>query len=149
MLFRSAIDVDGTLWCWGYAAGVSRGYLGDGTTNGSSVPIQIGTDTDWSSVSAGTNHTCAIKTDGSLYCWGSNYSGQIGIGSVDEVFGLGQDTPVQVGTDSDWRSVSAGSLNTCAVKTNNDLYCWGINTNGQIGDGTQVLRSSQIGRAHV
>jgi len=136
-----AVDTDGTLWCWGYAAGVLRGYLGDGTTNGSSTPVQVGTDVDWSVVSAGSNHSCAIKTNGTLYCWGSNFRGQLGLGTVDEVFGLGQDSPVQVGTDTDWRSVSASSLNTCAIKTDDSLYCWGYNADGEVGDGTQVLRS--------
>lgn len=136
-----AVDTDGTLWCWGYANSF-RGYLGDGTSNSSTVPVQVGTDTDWVSVSAAEMHSCAIKTNGTLWCWGSNHRGQLGIGSIDPVFGNGVDSPVQVGSDSDWRSVSAASYWTCAIKTDNSLYCWGFNSQGQVGDGTTTERLS-------
>ena len=73
-----AVKADHTLWCWG-----DNGYgeLGDGTTASSAVPVQEHSHArDWAGVSAGGHHTCAVKADHSLWCWGYNVSGQLGIG---------------------------------------------------------------------
>jgi alpha-tubulin suppressor-like RCC1 family protein len=68
------------LWCWG-ANG--DGQLGDGTTTSSLVPVQVsGHATDWAAVSAGFFHTCGVKTDGTLWCWGENTYGQLGDGTA-------------------------------------------------------------------
>lgn len=136
-----AIDTDGTLWCWGWT-GAPRGFIGDGTTATSSTPVQVGTDTDWVTVSAGEAHSCALKSNGTLWCWGSNFRGQLGIGTFSASSSLGADSPVQVGSDTDWRTVSSGRGGTCAVKTDNTLYCWGYNADGQLGDGTTTSRPS-------
>ena len=129
-----AIKTDGTLWAWGYN---DYGQLGDGT-NGSgtnkNTPVQIGTDNDWSSVSAGNLFTSAIKTDGTLWAWGANSNGQLGDGTNGS--GTNKNTPVQVGTANDWASVSAGNIFTSAIKTDGTLWAWGANSNGQLGDGT-------------
>ena len=70
------------------------GQLGDGTTTHRLTPVQIGTATNWASVSAGVAHTMAIRTDGTLWAWGSNWEGQV----VDRPsgFGIYRNTPVQV-----------------------------------------------------
>jgi len=81
-------------------------------------------------VSAGLWHTCAVKTDGSLWCWGSNGYGQLGDGT-----NTGRTTPVQI-MSSGVSSVSLGLWHTCAVKTDGSLWCWGTNWSGQLGDGS-------------
>jgi alpha-tubulin suppressor-like RCC1 family protein len=148
-----AVNADGTLWCWGYAgSNYMRGYLGDGTTLGSTVPVQIGGDADWASVSAGDTHSCAVKNDGRLFCWGSNFNGQLGTGVRDDVFGLGENSPVQVGSDADWSAVSTGVGHTCAIKANGDVYCWGYNGSAATGtnpDVRYVLAPALVGSDYV
>ena len=122
-----AVKTDGTLWAWGNN---SNGQLGDGdTTDQWSSPVQVGTDTHWASVAAGFDHTVAVKTDGTLWAWGSNSNGQLGDGATD------QWSPVQVGTDTHWASVAAGNASTVAVKIDGTLWAWGSNWIGQLGLG--------------
>lgn len=148
-----AVNSDGGLWCWGYAGSdYMRGYLGDGTMLGSTVPVQVGNDTDWAAVSAGNVHSCAIKSDGRLFCWGSNFSGQLGTGVRDAVFGLGENSPVQIGADSDWAGVSTGVHHTCAIKEGGDVYCWGYNGIGATGTNPgsdYILSPALVGSGYV
>ena len=84
-----AVHGDHTLWCWGDNG---NGQLGDGTTNGSDVPVQETTAaSDWAAVTSGYAHTCAIKTTGAVWCWGYNGDGQLGDGTTNE-----SHVPVQV-----------------------------------------------------
>ena len=66
-------------------------------------------------------HTCALKTSGELYCWGNNSDGELGLGHTMSP----QLTPAQVAHPYPWRAVNAGYGTTCAVDTQDDLYCWG------------------------
>ena len=75
-------------------------------------------------------HTCAVKLDGSLWCWGANALGQLGVGSTTS-----SATPVQVGSAT-WTNVSGGAAHTCGVQGDGTLWCWGDNGYGQVGDGT-------------
>ena len=130
-----AIAAEGTLWCWGFSGpNYSSGYLGDGTELGSELPVQVGSDTDWSTVSVGWTTTCAVKTDHSLYCWGWNGQGQLGVGA--DAVGVSSLSPVRVGTDTDWSVAAVGSVRACALKLDETLYCWGSNSTGALGDGT-------------
>ena len=130
-----AVKTDHTLWCWGNN---DSGELGDGgTTTDSAVPVQEHTHaSDWAAVSAGGDHTCAVKTDHTLWCWGNNDSGELGDGTTTS-----SAMPVQEHSHaSDWAGVSAavnaGEDYTCAVKTDHTLWCWGYNARGELGDGT-------------
>ena len=133
-----AIKTTGSLWAWGTNA---NGQLGQGNTTTRSSPVQVGTDTNWSWVSGGrSNHTMAIKTTGSLWGWGFNTTnGQLGLGDV-----VNRSSPVQVGTDTNWASVSAGQFHTIAIKTTGSLWAWGQNTSGQLGQGNTTIRSSPV-----
>src|SRR4051812_44563845 len=72
-------------------------------------------------VAAGYSHTCTIRTDATLWCWGGNDSGQLGDGTT-----TGRTTPVRVGADT-WTSIDAGTSYTCGVRTDRTLWCWGSN----------------------
>ena len=82
--------------------------------------MQIGTDTDWRFIAAGSATTAAIKTNGTLWTWGYNEAGKLGDGTMTN-----RSSPVQVGTDTDWSTVDVGRLQTAAIKTNGTLWRWG------------------------
>jgi alpha-tubulin suppressor-like RCC1 family protein len=118
-----AIKTDGTLWSWGRNY---QGVLGLNLEgfNYRSSPIQVGTDTNWSKVSHSGTHAMAIKTDGTLWAWGKNDYGQLGLN--DRLTAInGRSSPVQVGTSSNWSLVSAAETITAAIKTDGTLWTWG------------------------
>lgn len=92
-------------------------------------------DCGWEQISVGNWHACAVKKDGSAWCWGTNYDGALGIGSsLNEEVSL---RPVRVsGMNNGVHQIAAGHWCTCAVKTNDTLWCWGNNVVGQLGIGT-------------
>jgi len=95
----------------------------------------------WKSVSSGDDFCVAITTDGRLYAWGHNDTGQLGIGSVED-----KRAPAQVGADSDWDAVSAGSGFVVALKTNGTIWVWGRNDFGLGGgSGTTSTIPLQVG----
>jgi alpha-tubulin suppressor-like RCC1 family protein len=132
---------DGTLWGWGNN---SSGQLGIGTTTSQLIPVQIGTATNWVSVSAGPGHTIGLRSDGTLWAWGNNNQGQLGNGTQTN-----QSSPVQVGTATNWVSVSAGAGHSIGLRSDGTLWAWGVNSFGQLGDGTTTRRliPVQIGTA--
>ena len=140
----AAIKSDGTLWAWGYITNTpdcmgSIQYL---------RPVKIGNDNDWVSVAHGYDFTIALKKDGTLWGFGSNYWGQLGLGSlVCDIF-----PPVQIGTDNNWVSVSCAEegLHSIALKSDGTLWASGWNNAGQLGDGTNIDRRYfvQVGSDH-
>ena len=140
----AGIKTDGTLWTWG---GNNLGTLGNNTMVDSNVPIQIGTDTNWKTLEVGQAHIIALKTDGTLWGWGNNFQGQLGIGTTTA---SGVRVPTQIGTATDWKTISSTYNHTLAIKTNGTLWAWGRNDyTGQLGDGTTTNRivPTQIGTA--
>jgi len=131
---------DGTLWTWGQN---NDGGLGDNTTIQKSSPVQtICGGTDWKTMVVGTyyEHCAAIKTDGTLWLWGYNNSGEIG----DETT-VDKSSPVQtVCGGTDWKQVASGGNHTAAIKNNGTLWMWGYNEDGQLGDNTTDDKSSPI-----
>jgi alpha-tubulin suppressor-like RCC1 family protein len=125
-----AVKKDGTLWAWGFN---QFGELGDGEDEESTElsPIQVGNATTWKQVSCGLAHTAAVKTDGTLWTWGRNTEGQLGISSL-----ISQLDPVQTSVaGTTWEQVSCGGLHTTAIKTDGTLWAWGYNFYGQVGNG--------------
>ncbi|TXD33232.1 hypothetical protein FRC96_16030, partial [Lujinxingia vulgaris] len=97
----------------------------------------------WVEVSAGANHSCGILDDGSLWCWGSNSSGELGVGDSDQ-----RDVPTRVG-DALWQTVAAGGQHTCGVQVDGSLWCWGRNNETQVesaaGSATNYETPHQVG----
>ena len=137
-LYISAIKTDGTLWVWGYN---NFGQLGDNTTTNRSSPITTaGGGTTWNQVSAGGYQIAAIKTDGTLWTWGNNNFGQLGIANT-----INRSSPGTVaGGGTNWSQVSTGDEHIAAIKTDGTLWTWGRNYMGKLGDGTTVNRSSPV-----
>ena len=128
---------DQTVWCWGHNA---WGKLGDGTWTNRLAPVQVvqlapglGTDDQATFVAAGWLHTCAGKSDRSMWCWGNADYGELGDGSWGIVPGLSQSHPVRVLGDGFATAATAGGFHTCAIKTDASLWCWGDNHYGAIG----------------
>ena len=129
------LAVGGLAYCWG--AGTS-GRLGTGNQLDQSTPTPVEGDLRFAAISAGENHTCAITSDGVAYCWGSGIAGQLGNGSQEQSLGP---TPVSApvsGGRLTFASISAGASYTCGVTTSDELYCWGLGTVGQLGNGTRT-----------
>lgn len=138
-----AIKTDGTLWAWGDNFG---GQIGDGgVVNMSNTPIQISVDTDWQTISAGSSHTLALKTNGTLWGWGWNFAAQVGNGTTVDVL-----VPTQIAVGSTFKAIGTGAYFSHAIKTDGTLWGWGDNSFGQIGDGTNNFYTTptQIGTAN-
>ena len=143
-LYTVALMGDGTVRAWGDNG---AGQLGDGTTTGSSTPVQVvdpseptGFLAEVTAVAGGGSHTVALMGDGTLRAWGSNWSGQLGDGSTTDRW-----TPVQVVDPADptgfltgVTAVAAGKRHTVALLGDGTLRAWGYNYYGQLGDGTTM-----------
>lgn len=140
-----ALKTDGTMWSWGYNG---YGQLGLGDTTTRSTPVQIGSSTLWSKlpVQGGHGGGChaAIQSDGTLWTWGDNAGGQLGLGDTTN-----RSTPTKVGSDTNWKCVSITSGGSssgigAAVKTDGTLWCWGYNGDGALGTNDRTSRSSPV-----
>jgi alpha-tubulin suppressor-like RCC1 family protein len=127
------------LWTWGTN---TLGQLGLNNTTNYSSPKQLGSLTNWSSVSCGYYVTGAIKTDGTLWTWGYNGYGTLGYGNTTYY-----SSPKQVGALTTWSFVAAGNLSMFAIKTDGTLWAWGSNSSGQLALGNTTSYSSpkQVG----
>lgn len=134
-----AIKTTGQLWSWGYN---TCGELGDGTTISKCSPVQeICSATDWCRASAGWTHTAAIKTSGQIWTWGGNTCGELGDGTT-----VTKCSPVrEICSATDWSDVSAGTNRfSAAIKSTGQIWAWGNNSNGQLGDGTFTTKCSPV-----
>lgn len=143
--YALALTNENSLWAWGLN---TYGQLGNGTAGEgleSKVPIPVGSDADWGMLSAGKKHTVAIKNDKTLWAWGGNWFGQLGDGTGgDKTSAHDSHIPKKIGSDADWRVVSANGEFTLGIKTGGTLWAWGINQYGQLGDGTNDTKSAPI-----
>jgi alpha-tubulin suppressor-like RCC1 family protein len=143
-----AIDTAGALWCWGNNATYQLGMPNTGATT-RPYPIRVGCQpendgkncfSDWQLVAAGWFHTCAIRAQGQLYCWGGNLRGQVGNGQL----GTDVQEPTQIGPGVTWQNVFCGRSHTCALDTELKLYCWGDNAAGQGARSEAVIEPAPI-----
>lgn len=129
-----ALQVDGSLWCWGRNA---EGQVGSGATETViAAPVRESTASSWIAIAVGVHQTCAVRDDSTLWCWG-----QVGSGSTER-------TPVRIGDGADWAHVTAGGLaadsHVCARRAGGTAWCWGSNGSGQLGDGTRLEKSTPV-----
>jgi len=148
--YSAALCSDGTVWTWGLNA---HGQLGNNSTTDASAPVQVidltqvgGFLAGVIAISAGhdntllgNSHTVALKSDGTVWAWGNNSSGQLGDGSV-----LDRLTPVQATGLTAMTLIAAGFDHTVALKNDGTVWVWGNNGKGQLGDGTLVSKSVPV-----
>ena len=132
-----AVVAGGTVRCWGSGA---SGQLGDGTTSPLQfTPVVVSGLSGVTQLTAGTEHFCAVVTGGTVRCWGSGGSGQLGQG-----LNASSSTPVTVSGLSGVSRVAAGFQHTCAQLASGGVRCWGSNDYGQLGDGTFTSRLTPV-----
>ena len=138
--------VGDTLWVWGwnYAGVLGNNNSGTTTTNGRTTPVTTSAGgANWKQVSGGTGHTAAIKTDGTLWIWGSNNSGTLGINDAGST--LNRSTPVTTfAGGTDWKQVSCGTYFTAAIKTDGTLWTWGDNNTASLGINNTSMRCTPV-----
>jgi alpha-tubulin suppressor-like RCC1 family protein len=140
----AAIKTDGTLWTWG---GNFQGQLGLGSVAYVSSPVQVGSLSNWKQVACNSiGHTLAVKTDGTLWSWGGNYRGQLGISAIGFTAGSAgyYSSPVQVGSLTNWKQVAGGQSHSACIKTDGTLWTFGAGDSGQLGNGTLISYSSPV-----
>lgn len=126
-----AIASDRTLWCWGSNA---QHLLGLPDAGKVLAPKQVGEDNDWLWIAAGETQTCGVRKGNVLYCWGDNTDGQVGIERIGpDGEPVMPEEPVIVTMSNDWVRVAAGERHTCAIKSEQPLFCWGRGDEGQLG----------------
>lgn len=132
-----ALTGAGTVSCWGANY---EGQLGDGTTTARNIPTEVPGLTGVSGIAASRDHVCAVHESGRVSCWGANDYGQLGEGGSWASFL----EPVEVLGLDDAAAVAAGLGHTCAIRASGTMACWGINNNGQLGDGTTEGRFEPV-----
>jgi alpha-tubulin suppressor-like RCC1 family protein len=147
--YTCAVASSGAAYCWGLN---SWGGLGDGSYADSSVPVAVST----SGVLAGRalvqitaasfGHTCALDSAGAAYCWGINSDGEIGTGSASAA---GSNVPVAVSTSGvlagkTLTQIGTGEFHTCALASTGAAYCWGLNSAGELGNGSTTDASAPV-----
>ncbi len=141
------VKTDGTLWSWGVNNNGQLGLNEAGVFLYRSSPTQVGVATNWNKVSAGPFHSLATKTNGTLWSWGNNAAGGLGLNTATS---YNRSSPTQVGVATNWNLIATSVSYAAAViatKTDGTLWTWGYNLVGSLGTNDRVDRSSptQIG----
>ncbi len=137
----SGLKSDGSLWMWGFGR-TSSDYIGDASVQEvvlSPQQVLISTGSTFTKVSKGYKHTCGIRSDQKLYCWGFNTNGSVGDNTTTN-----RALPVAVDAATNYIDVSAGTSFTCGITSTGVLKCWGLNTNNSVGDNTTTQRNAPV-----
>jgi alpha-tubulin suppressor-like RCC1 family protein len=132
-----AIFTDGGVWCWGRN---EHGELGDETTTNRTQPVRVSVPAPALQVRAGGNNsTCALLADGTVWCWGTNGGGMLGLGTTDA--SVPSPTPLPL---TDIQEIAVGYTHACALDMDHRLFCWGANTLQQVGNGSSMNALSPV-----
>lgn len=128
LVHTCAVFADGKVACWG---GNSNGQLGNGTFKASNIlsPVE-GLPSAAVAVAAGAYHSCSLINDGNVWCWGSNLFGELG----DATNNTRPNPRAVTGLPTSAKSISVGKNTTCALLSDDTVYCWGANGRGQLGN---------------
>jgi len=136
------VKENGTVRCWGENGSGNLGALDFGE-HAFAVTVRLDSNgntlTKVKAVTAGQNHSCALKTNGTVWCWGGNSSGELGNGDTSDLNGAVQVQKLEGGALTGVVAIAAGNRHTCAVMSNATLRCWGSNTHGELGIGSSDL----------
>ncbi len=126
------------MYCWGQN---QKGQLGDGSASDRSVPVAVAGGLSFASLGVGRNHSAGVTATGEAYAWGLNADGELGDGSTTD-----SNVPVAVVGGLSFALVTGGANHTCGLTVGGILiaYCWGLNSSGQLGDGSLASRSSPV-----
>lgn len=138
--YSVALRNDGTVWAWGNN---SLGTLGNGTTIRHSTPQQVSGLNDVVAISSGAFHVVALRSDGTVWAWGDNRHGQLGVNGNTESPAQNA-TPIQVAGLNNVTAIAAGQRYTLALLSDGTLRAWGLNRDGQLGDGTTTSRTTPV-----
>src|SRR5690242_67333 len=134
--FSAALKADGTVWTWGTN---SSGQLGTGRLDPALIsrPVRVAGLNSIVAIAAGSDHALALKSDGTVWAWGNNFSGQLGLGNASPPVS----TPAKLAGFSGVKAVFAGNARSWLVDGNNDVWGFGFNF-GALGDGTQAVATN-------
>jgi len=127
------IATDQSIYCWGFDAFADT----SGKVVGTLDPMRLASDIKWAQVSTGAEYTCGLSSDQIAYCWGVNTRGQLGIAIADTLLHF---VPTEVYGGFKFSAIITGGAHTCALTLDKTAFCWGLNSNGQLGDGTVLSR---------
>jgi len=132
------VTADISAWAWGLN---TNGRLGDNTTAARSSPVSVvGGFLDWVQISAGNEHSVALRANGSAWAWGNNNEGRLGDSST-----INRSSPVSVvGGFQDWVQISASDIHSLALRAGGSVWAWGNNGSGRLGDNTTIAKSSPV-----
>jgi alpha-tubulin suppressor-like RCC1 family protein len=138
--YAVALKTDGTLWTWGYTSFGQLGINSAGNLSKSTPVTTLLGGTNWKSIACVGYHVVATKTDGTLWAWGDNRNGQLGVNDTTT-----RSTPVTTLLGgNNWKSIACGFSHTIALKTDGTLWSWGRNANGELGDNNTTTRSTPV-----
>ncbi|HYC38792.1 MAG TPA: hypothetical protein VEC19_20360 [Usitatibacter sp.] len=133
----AAVKADGTVWTWGDSPGA---FLGHGPAPPRGTVTRVPGVENIVAVSMGCFHTVALAADRTVWAWGWNGYGALGLGSIT----TGDHPPTQLGAPRDIVAIAAGCVHTLALTANGDVWAWGSNAYGQLGDGTRITRAEPV-----
>ena len=119
----------GTAWCWGVN---QDGQLGNGTNDNSNVPVAVSGGLSFSSLGVGYAHNCGLVAGGAAWCWGDDLSYQLG---DNQAAGMSSNVPVAVSGGHSFTAIASGQDGSCGLKADGTAWCWGQNSNGELGKG--------------